>query len=123
MKAISFVLALLLAHFVMAQQPAPAPKPVAQPEPCQLLVPTSISINMESVPQVQCDCRITKFNAKIYSRWGQELFATADPALFPGGLLKTEKLQSGTYMWIVEYTAIVGADPVERKTTGYINVL
>jgi hypothetical protein len=51
------------------------------------------------------------------------VFATEDPALFPAGLLRTEKLQPGTYMWVIEHTVIVGTDPVERKTTGYINVL
>jgi hypothetical protein len=75
------------------------------------------------VPPLQCDCRITAFKGKVYSRWGQELFTTEDPALFPAGLLRTEKLERGTYMWVVEYTVIVGTDPVERKTTGYINVL
>jgi hypothetical protein len=86
-------------------------------------VPTSIALNSEAVLPLQCDCRITTFKGKIYSRWGQEVFATEDPALFPAGLLRTEKLQPGTYMWVIEHTVIVGTDPVERKTTGYINVL
>ena len=42
----------------------------------------------------------------------------------PGQITKLfQILESGTYMWVIEYTVIVGADPVERKTTGYINVL
>jgi hypothetical protein len=117
------LLPVLLAHGTFAQQPAPAQQPPKPAEPCPLVVPASLSINMEFVPQVQCDCRITKFKAKVFSRWGQEVFATEDPARFPNGLLRTEKLQSGTYMWLVEYTAIVGVDVVERKATGYINVL
>lgn len=123
MNVLPLFFALCFAHGVSAQQPASAQQPPKPVEPCQLLVPTSIALNSEVVPPLQCDCRITAFKAKIYSRWGQELFATEDPALFPAGLLKTEKLQSGTYMWVVEYTVIVGVDAVERKTTGYINVL
>lgn len=117
------VLPLLLAQGAFAQQPTSNQQPPKPAEPCPLVMPTSISINMEAVAQVQCDCRITKFKAKVFNRWGQEVFATEDPARFPAGLLETEKLQSGTYLWLVEYTAIVGAEPVERKSTGYINVL
>jgi hypothetical protein len=120
MKHYLLYLALGFSLGASAQQPAPPTKPA---EPCPLMVPTSLSRNMESVPALQCDCRITAFKGKVYSRWGQELFATEDPARFPAGLLQTEKLESGTYMWVIEYTVIVGADPVERKTTGYINVL
>jgi len=123
MNVLPLFFALCFAHGVSAQQPTTAqqaPKPV---EPCPLMVPTSIALNSETVPALVCDCRITRFKGTIYSRWGQELFATEDPARFPAGLLRTEKLQSGTYMWVVEYTVIVGADPVERKATGYINVL
>jgi hypothetical protein len=87
------------------------------------MVPTTIKLNSEVVPRMECGCRITAFSGKVYSRWGQELFATEDTALFPSGLLQTEQLQPGTYMWVVEYTVIVGADPVVRKTPGYINVL
>lgn len=123
MNALPLFFALCFAHGVSAQQPTPAQQPPKPVEPCQLKVPTSVALNSEVVPPVQCDCRITKFKGKVFSRWGQEMFATEDPALFPAGLLKTEKLERGTYMWVVEYTAIVGADPVERKTTGYINVL
>jgi hypothetical protein len=114
---------MLLAHGASAQQTSPVQQPPKPVEPCQLLVPTSMALNSDVVPPLQCDCRITAFKAKVYSRWGQELFATEDPARFPAGLLQTEKLQSGTYMWVVEYTVIVGVDAVERKTTGYINVL
>lgn len=123
MRAINILFAALLLQGVSAQQPVPGqpgPKPA---EPCALSVPTSITLKSEEVPRVVCDCRITAFSGKVYSRWGQELFATDDAALFPSGLLHTEQLQPGTYMWVVEYTVIVGADPVVRKTTGYINVL
>lgn len=115
-----FLLALSFSLGVRAQQPAPASTPA---EPCPLVVPTSLSVNMERIPPLQCDCRITKFKAKVYSRWGQELFTTEDIARFPVGLLQVEKLESGTYMWVIEYTVIIGVDAVERKTTGYINVL
>jgi len=123
MNTLPLLFTLLFAHSATAQQPAPAqrsPKPV---EPCQLVVPTSMALNSETVPALVCDCRITTFKGTMYSRWGQELFVTEDPARFPIGLLETEKLQPGTYMWVVKYTVIVGADPVERKATGYINVL
>lgn len=123
MNALPFFFALLLAHGVSAQQPTTAQQPPKPAEPCPLLVPTSIALNSEAVPPLQCDCRITAFKGTMYSRWGQALFATEDPALFPAGLLRTEKLERGTYMWVIEYTAIVGAEPVERKATGYINVL
>lgn len=123
MHAIKILFAALIAQGVSAQQPVPAQQPPKPEEPCALSVPTSIALNSEVVPRVECGCHITAFSGKVYSRWGQELFATDDAALFPVGLLRTEQLQPGTYMWVVEYTVNVGADPVVRKTTGYINVL
>ncbi len=123
MRAINILFAALLVQGVSAQQPVLAQQPPKPTEPCALTVPTSVTLNSEVAPRVVCDCRITAFSGKVYSRWGQELFATDDAALFPSGLLHTEQLQPGTYMWVVEYTVIVGADPMVRKTTGYINVL
>jgi hypothetical protein len=123
MNVLPLFFALCFAHGVSAQQPATAQQPPKPVEPCQLMVPTSIALNSETVPALVCDCRITRFKGTIYSRWGQELFATEDPGRFPIGLLETEKLQPGTYMWVIEHTVIMGADPVERKATGYINVL
>lgn len=123
MRAINILFAALLAQAVSAQQPAPAPQRPDPEEPCALTVPTTISLNSDEAPRVECGCRITAFSGKVHSRWGQELFATEDPALFPSGLLRVEQVQHGTYMWSVEYTVVVGADPVVKKTTGYINVL
>ncbi|MBL7945350.1 MAG: gliding motility-associated C-terminal domain-containing protein [Flavobacteriales bacterium] len=123
MHVINVLFAAILAQVVSARQPVPAQQPQKPAEPCALSVPTSIALNIEEVPRVVCDCRITAFSGKVYSRWGQELFATDDAALFPSGLLRTEQLQPGTYMWVIEYTVVVGADAVDRKSTGYINVL
>jgi hypothetical protein len=88
-----------------------------------LEVPPALTRNSEAAPQVQCACRITTFQGKVYSRMGQEVFATKDVGEFPSGLLLLEQVASGTYLWVVEYTAIVGADPVPLKATGYLNVL
>lgn len=123
MRTRTFLLAALLAHGLAAQQPATPAPPTKPAEPCTLKVPTSLSVNMGSTPVLECDCRITAFKGTIYSRWGQQVFATEDPAQFPAGLLAVEKLQPGSYMWVVEYTAIHVSEPVERKSTGYINVL
>jgi hypothetical protein len=123
MNALPLFFAMLFAHGASAQQPAPAQQPPKPVEPCQLVVPASLSVNMERVPVLQCDCRITKFKGKVYNRWGQELFATEDAARFPGELLLAEKLESGTYYWLAEYTAIHGLETLERKSTGYFNVL
>jgi hypothetical protein len=123
MRTRTFLLAALLAQGLAAQQPA-TPAPQTKPaEPCALKVPNTISLDEVLKPTMECDCRITAFKGTLYSRWGQQVFATEDPAQFPAGLLTVEKLQPGSYMWVVEYTAIHLPEPVERKSTGYINVL
>ncbi len=113
----------LLAQGLSAQQPATPAPPTRPAEPCVLTMPPAISVNMESIPAMACDCRITAFKGTIYSRWGQEIFATEDPARFPGGLLDVKDLQPGSYFWSAEYTAIHVSEPVKRKATGFVNVL
>lgn len=117
MRSRSLLFALLLTQAAWAQS---ATAPAA---PCPLEVPSVLTRTSETAPQVKCACRITSFQGKVYSRMGQEVFATTEVAQFPSGLLLLEQVASGTYLWVVEYTAIVGADPVPLKVTGYLNVL
>ena len=117
MHILPLLFVLLLAQGALAQQ---GPAPVA---PCPLVVPSALSRSSEAAPQVQCACRITKFQGKVYSRMGQEVFTTEDVAQFPSALLQPEQVASGTYLWVVEHTAIVDGDPVPLKATGYLNVL
>lgn len=117
MNILPLLFVLLLVQGTLAQQ---GPTPVV---PCPLVVPSTLTRNSAVVPQVQCACRITTFQGKAYSRMGQEVFATKDVAEFPSGLLLLEQLASGTYLWVVEYTAIVDAEAMPLKATGYINVL
>ncbi len=117
MRAIPFLFVLLLAQGAMAQQGA---APVVT---CPLVVPNTLTRSSEEAPQVKCECPITTFQGKVYSRMGQEVFRTDDVAQFPSGVLRSEQVAEGTYMWVVEYSAVVNAEAVPLKATGYINVL
>ena len=48
-----------------------------------------------------------------YAQWGA----------FPHGLLSAKDLKDGTYVWKVNYTAIVDGEAQELERTGYIMVL
>jgi len=123
MRTRTVLLAALVAQGLSAQQPA-GPVPTTKPaESCTPTVPASLSVNMESIPALACDCRITVFKGTIYDRWGAQLFATEDPARFPSGLLTVKDLRSGTYLWVADHTAIHVAEPVVRKATGFVTVL
>jgi hypothetical protein len=116
-RVFPFLFVLLLVQGAMAQQGA---APVVT---CPLVLPTTLSRNSEEIPQVKCACPITIFQGKIYGRMGQEVFSTDDVAQFPSALLRSEQVAEGTYMWVVEYTAMENAEAVPLKATGYINVL
>ncbi|HFC01195.1 MAG TPA: gliding motility-associated C-terminal domain-containing protein, partial [Phaeodactylibacter sp.] len=50
-------------------------------------------------------CLFTKYNMKIFSRWGELLFETNDPAMDAGwdGTFKGKDVQVGVFIYVVEY--------------------
>ncbi len=51
-------------------------------------------------------CDYYTYNLKIFSRWGELVFETDDPAMASGwdGRLKGKNLQEGVYVYVVEYS-------------------
>jgi len=111
----------LLTLFML--QGASAQQPPKQADLCPLVVPTSLAYTDELPPQVTCNCRITAFKATVYNRMGMAMLNVDEPTRFTAAVLENKELASGTYLWVVEYTVIVGTEAVERKATGYLNVL
>ncbi len=111
-----------LLTFCMVQG-AFAQQPPKQADLCPLVVPTSLSYTEELPPQVTCNCRITAFKATVYNRMGMAMLNVDDPTRFTAAVLENKEVASGTYLWVVEYTVIVGTEAMERKATGYLNVL
>jgi len=63
---------------------------------------------------------ILSFHARVFNRWGTELFQWSDPASGWDGKYRGQYVPAGAYYYIIEYT---GTDGKTRKKTGDINVV
>jgi len=90
---------------------------------CALQVPTAVSLSADPTTGTTCPCTVSAFEAKVFNRWGVEIFKTEKMEAFPQGIRGVERIADGTYMWSAKYTATAGGEGVELQQTGYITVL
>lgn len=97
---------------------------LAQDKPtCELVVPVAVSLSAEPTTGATCPCTVSAFEAKVFNRWGVEIFKTEKMEAFPQGIRGVERIADGTYMWSAKYTATASGEGVELQQTGYITVL
>lgn len=86
-------------------------------------IPSSFTPNNDGendILMAQWDCQPEKFEAKVYSRWGQEIFSTKDPVLNYGGTdEKGNLMEPGTYFVSIEYKV----DGEKVNKTHYFTIL
>lgn len=52
---------------------------------------------------VTYDCRIIKWNMKIFDRWGELIISIDDPSIGWDGYYKGEKAPEGVYLYVIDY--------------------
>lgn len=80
---------------------------------CQIFVPSAFTPNHDGLndifkPSIQCFVKDYKFT--IFSRFGNVIFSTSDPAKGWDGNMGKVAAENGTYVWLVKYY-----DPGTRK--------
>jgi gliding motility-associated-like protein len=58
--------------------------------------------------------RPTGYKLRIYNRWGQQIFETADPGQGWNGMIKNREQESGTYIWTCTYQFSTQEKKVKR---------
>ncbi|HYG15740.1 MAG TPA: gliding motility-associated C-terminal domain-containing protein [Bacteroidia bacterium] len=73
---------------------------------CELYVPTAFTPNDDGANDrfvVREYCGLSKYHLRVYSRWGELLFETFDPATAWDGTYKNYPLPDGIYLVMINY--------------------
>lgn len=94
---------------------------------CRIYAPNAFSPNLDGVnDQFRLEtfrCPMLNFRLKLFSRWGELLFDTADPEQGWDGRVEGQFLPQGHYVWLATYQ--LETDPPERVRVeqGGVNLL
>ena len=92
-----------------------------------MFVPNSFTPNSDGKnelfkPVYYCD--MADYNLKVFNRWGELIYTTSDKEAGWDGRLNNRQVQSGIYMYVVNYTPLIKAKSVDRVTkTGSVMVM
>ena len=81
--------------------------------PCRTFVPTAFSPNGDGNNddfQIGTECIFTKYEMRIFNRWGMQVFMTAAPGIYWDGTLNGSVLPAGVYVWQLRYQADDGSE-------------
>ncbi len=94
-------------------------------------IPDILSTNTKTKLFVTVSCQITKFEFKLFNRWGNLVYTTdkltnpLDLNIFEKITEKKQEKQkyaAGVYYWIVNYTAVIEGKLNEKKATGNLTI-
>lgn len=80
--------------------------------PCRTAVPNAFSPNADGVNdqfEIFSECNFTKFDLRIFDRWGIQVFASQNPADQWDGTFRGSALKNGVYIWRLVYQADDGS--------------
>lgn len=80
--------------------------------PCRTAVPNAFSPNGDNVNdkfEIFSECSFTKFDLRIFDRWGMQVFASQNPNNQWDGTLRGTPLKTGVYIWRLAYEADDGS--------------
>lgn len=81
---------------------------------CQVFIPNSFTPNGDNINdqlEVFADCELKDIQMRIFSRWGELLFASDADAIYWDGTFNGEIMLPGVYIYTVNY-AVAGTDYV-----------
>ena len=88
------------------------------PKSCEAYLPNSFSPNGDGINdelQLLTDCELQFFQMEVYDRWGSLMFSTDDVRQAWDGRYKGDLLDTGVYLWVVEYQ-FFGEERIFLKT-------
>lgn len=111
MKTLLLFLVLLISDFVFSQEK----------DSCELYIPNAISMNCDTGEdwQFKCvsNCTPYSFEIEIYSRWGEEKFASSDF----DDIWDASKEPQGVYVYKLKIVWREGEEAIEK--TGQVSVI
>lgn len=82
---------------------------------CQLLMPNAFTPNGDGRNETfrpLHPCKMSSYNLRIFNRYGEVVFQSADPSLGWNGYHNYQRAEPGTYVWAVSY---VNSDTNQRS--------
>lgn len=80
---------------------------IADPCLCEIIVPNAFTPNGDGINDEfkQLDCQaLNNFNMRIYNRWGEMMFETADYNQGWDGKFKNKECEMGSYVYVIDYS-------------------
>lgn len=68
-------------------------------------------------------CPVSKYNMKIFNRWGQLVFETDDVNSGWNGLYKNKPADVGVYVWMVDYTGLRRGNFFSERLSGNVTLI
>jgi len=94
---------------------------------CRIYAPSAFSPNLDGINDVfklePFRCPFFNFRLRIFSRWGELLFETDDPAQGWNGRTNGQFLPQGHYLWMTTYQLTTDAPERVRLEKGGIHLL
>ena len=98
---------------------------IIEPCECPIWLPTAFNPNGDELNDTfipHTECIFKKYKFAVYDRWGEEMFASEDPAKSWDGTFKSEKCSTGVYIWILTFTTIWEGAVVDKQINGNVTI-
>ena len=85
---------------------------------CELILPNAFTPNGDGLNETfrpLHPCNISNFTIRIFNRYGEPVFESADPTHGWDGTFRGTRAESGTYVWMASYTNIDSQQKAFKK--------
>ena len=93
---------------------------------CQIFAPTAFTPNGDGLNDVfhpVCNCQFLDYNFRIFNRWGEIVYESNDPNAGWEGFFHNKLIQSGVYVWKLDYRADREGKVISDITAGTVTLL
>ncbi|MBC7863594.1 MAG: gliding motility-associated C-terminal domain-containing protein [Bacteroidia bacterium] len=96
-----------------------------EPEICPIEFGTTFTINAEGSDdwKFSCNCPITEFKLKVFSRWGLEIFKADSLPASKSLKWDWKKIAAGTYYYTLNYTVENKGEPFDKSSNGSLTLI
>ena len=86
---------------------------------CDAYIPTAFTPNADGLNDIfklKIECSFSEYHCRIFNRWGQKIFESADINKGWDGMFAGKKLPTGSYIYLVDYKTTSGNTKTARGT-------
>ncbi|MFH0893422.1 MAG: gliding motility-associated C-terminal domain-containing protein [Bacteroidota bacterium] len=117
MKNLFLICFVLIAGSAFAQNNTNLPK-----DTCTFVLPNVITAGSYERIHFSTNCNCIEFKIEIYNRWGEKMYVQENLNNYELGW-NVDKVENGTYVWMIIAKFIGDSEVFEVKKTGTISVM